>query len=51
LELFTNNFESFGQLLTFKNKAFKDIFCYSEKGLDFLTFDDIVDIFIFIYLF
>ena len=24
-------------------------FNYSEKGLEFLTFDDIVDVFIFIY--
>jgi len=50
LELFTKIFESFGQLLTFKNKAFYEIFSYSEKGLEFLTFEDIVDIFI-IYLF
>jgi len=51
LELFTKIFESFGQLLTFKIKAFKEIFSYLEKGLEFLTFDDIVDISIFIYLF
>ena len=37
----------FGQLLTFKIKVFKEIFSYSEKGLEFLTFDDIVYIFIY----
>jgi len=52
LELFTKIFESFGQLLAFKNKAFKQ-FLVSQKRTEFLTFNDIVDILIysFIYLF
>jgi len=51
LELFTKIFERFGELLTFKNKSFQEIFSYSEKRLEFITFDHIVDILLFIYLF